>query len=91
MDIKTEYVNANIDEEIFTDQPEGFEKNSEQANPLVCKLDKNLYGFKQSGRNWYLTIKSFLGSFCFVPSIHDDCLVKKGRRGYEGSDLFLCR
>ena len=40
MDIKSAYLNADIDGEIFMQQPEGFKKNNEQGNPLVCKLKK---------------------------------------------------
>ena len=46
-------------------QPEDFEKFNEQINPFFCKLNKSLYGLKQSGGNWYFTIKSFLGCFGF--------------------------
>ena len=58
MDIKTAYLNADIEEEIFMQQPEGFRKFDKQGNPLICKLRKSLYGLKQCGRNWYLTIKT---------------------------------
>ena len=61
MDIKTAYFNADFDEEIFMQQPKGFANYNDQGNPLVCKLKKILYGLKQPGRNWYLTIKGFLG------------------------------
>ena len=50
MDIKTAYLNADIDEEIFMQHSEGFEKIDKQGNPLVCKLRKSLHGLKQSGR-----------------------------------------
>ena len=51
MDIKTAYLNADIDEKIFMQHSEGLEKFDKQGNPLVCKLKKSLYGLKQSGRN----------------------------------------
>ena len=51
MDIKKAYLNADIEEELFMQQPEGFEKFDKQGNPLICKLRKSLYGLKQSGRN----------------------------------------
>ena len=71
MDIETAYLNADSDKEIFMQQPEGFEKYNEQGNRLVCKLSKSLYGSKQCGRNWYLTLKGFLGVLGF-PSIQDE-------------------
>ena len=85
MDIKTAYLNADIEEEIFMQQPEGFKKFDKQGNPLICKLRKSLYGLKQSGRNWYLTIKTFLNQLGFTPAIQDECLfIKKGENGIEG-------
>ena len=44
MDIKTAYLNGDIDEEIFMHQPEGFENYNEQKNPLVCEPPKILFG-----------------------------------------------
>ena len=55
------YLIANINEEVFMQQHEGFEKHNGQGFPLVCKLKKNLYALTQSSKNWYLTIKGFLG------------------------------
>ena len=46
MDIKTAYLNADIEEEIFMQQPEGFEKFDKQGNLLICILKKRLYGLK---------------------------------------------
>lgn len=53
MDVKTAYLNADIDCDIYLEQPEGFVKTNEGGDKLVCKLKKSLYGLKQSGRNWY--------------------------------------
>ena len=89
MDIKTAYLNADIEGEIFMQQPEGFEKIDKQGNPLNCKLRKSLYGLKQSGRNWHLTIKTFLNQLGFTPAIQDECLfIKKGENGTEGLVCF---
>jgi len=52
MDVKTAYLNASIDCEIFFEKPEGFEIASSSNDVLVYKLKKSLYGLKQSGRNW---------------------------------------
>ena len=92
MDIKTAYLNADIEEEIFMQQPEGFEKFDKQGNPLICKLRKSLYGLKQSGRNWYLTIETFLNQLGFTPAIQDECLfIKKGEKWYRGISVSLGR
>ena len=84
MDIKTAYLNADIEEEIFMQQPEGFEKFDKRGNPLFCKLRKSLYGLKQSGRNCYLTIKNFRSQLVFTAAIRDECLfIKKGENAIE--------
>lgn len=51
MDVKTAYLNAPIDCNIYIKQPEGFEKVGKNGEMLVCKLKKSLYGLKQSGPN----------------------------------------
>lgn len=50
MDVKTAYLHAPIEEEIYMDQPEGFRQTGSEQR-LVYKLKKSLYGLKQSGRN----------------------------------------
>ena len=46
MDVKTAYLNADIDCEIYVQQPEGFIKTNKEGEKLVCKLNKSLYGLK---------------------------------------------
>ena len=55
MDVKTAFLNAPIDCEIYVQQPKGFEK----PGGLVCRLKKSLYGLKQSGRLWNNTLHEF--------------------------------
>ena len=50
MDVKTAFINSNLEEEIYMIQPEGFiAKNQER---MVCKLKRSIYGFKQASRSW---------------------------------------
>ena len=46
MDVKTAYLNAPID----CEQPEGYSANNEKGDKCVWKLNRSLYGLKQSGR-----------------------------------------
>lgn len=58
MDVKSAFLNGDLKEEVFVEQPPGF------INPTfpnyVYKLDKALYGLKQAPRAWYETLTNFL-------------------------------
>ena len=74
MDVKTAFLNAPIDCEIYIDQPEGFEKHGDHSESLVCKLKKSLYGLKQSGRNWNNLLHTYLINENFTQSLADPCV-----------------
>ena len=77
MDVKTAYLNAPIDCEIYMDQAEGFEVPPGSEGKLVYKLNKSLYGLKQSGRNWNHVLHCFLLENDFVQSPVDNCVYTK--------------
>ena len=52
MDVKTAFLNEELDEEIYMDQPIGFVTKGQEHK--VCKLKRSIYGLKQSSRQWYL-------------------------------------
>ena len=74
MDVKTAYLHAPIDYEIHIDQPEGYEEKGEY---LVCKLEKSLYGLKQSGRNWNRILHDCLTENNFTQNPADHCVYAK--------------
>ena len=76
LDVRTAYLNAPIDFEVYINQPEGFKKVSETEN-LVCKLHKSLYGLKQSGRNWNIVLNKFFQKSGYSQSKADPCLYFK--------------
>ena len=77
MDVKAAYLNATIDCDIYVEQPKGYEKVGKNGEKLVCKLNKSLYGLKQSGRNWNETIHDYLSKEGFVQSLADHCVYRK--------------
>ena len=74
MDVKTTFLNGVIEEEVYIEQPQGFEVEDRQTH--VCKLKKALYGLKQAPA-CYRRIDSFLTSLDFTKSQVDPNLYFK--------------
>ncbi|MBM1012053.1 reverse transcriptase domain-containing protein, partial [Escherichia coli] len=51
MDVKSAFLNGFINEEVYVEQPPGFEDPHDPNH--VFKLKKALYGFKRALRAWY--------------------------------------
>ena len=51
-------IQYHLDEDIYMSQPEGFIVSGKED--MVCKLNKSIYGLKQSGRQWYHKIDTVL-------------------------------
>lgn len=49
-DIRTAFLNGDLEEEIYVVQPLGFVDHEHPEH--VCQLRKSLYGLKQFSRNW---------------------------------------
>jgi len=55
LDGRTTFLNDTIDEEVYIEQPLGFEVKDRKA--YVCRLKKALYGLKQAPRAWYARMR----------------------------------
>jgi hypothetical protein len=85
MDVKSAFLNGPIKEEVYVEQPPGFE-DSEYPNH-VLKLSKVLYGLKQAPRAWYECLRDFLITNGFKVGKVDPTLFTKT----VAKDLFVCQ
>ncbi|KAI3702115.1 hypothetical protein L6452_27815 [Arctium lappa] len=79
MDVKSAFLNGQIQEEVYVQQPPGFE-NSKYPNHVYF-LDKALYGLKQAPRAWYDRLSNFLLANGFERGTTDTTLFYKKRKG----------
>ena len=81
MDVKSAYLNAELDYDVYMHQPLGYERDGQNGEQLYCQLKKSLYGLKQSGRLWNQLLNDCLTSFGFRRSDIDTCLYLLDRGG----------
>lgn len=73
MDVKTTFLNGVIKEDVYIEQPQGFETHEKRTH--LCRLKKAMYGLKQVPRAWYGRIDSYLQQLRFVKSEADPNLL----------------
>jgi transposase InsO family protein len=79
-DVKTAYLNGELDVEIFMEIPDGILKvllqnnSNRRTRRLALKLRKALYGLKQSGHAWYHKLRQLLLKLGFTQTRLDPCL-----------------
>ena len=71
LDVKTAFLNGELEEEIYMQQPQGYEQGGPK---MVCRLKKTIYGLRQAPRAWHQRLKAELGEIEFQPSEADAAL-----------------
>nr|GEX00171.1 retrovirus-related Pol polyprotein from transposon TNT 1-94 [Tanacetum cinerariifolium] len=72
MDVKTSFLNGDLQEEVFVSQPESLEDPDHPTH--VYRLKKALYGLKWAPRVWYDTLSKFLMTTKFFKGAVDPTL-----------------
>ena len=65
VNVKGAYLNGKLDDTIYMHQPGRFIKRGKET--LVCKLNKSIYGLKQSRQVWHETMRREMGRIGFTP------------------------
>ena len=79
LDVKTAFLQGDLEETIYMKQPRYFEKAGEEHK--VCQLKKSLYGLKQSPRCWNKKLHQTLQSCGLQRTNADHCMYVLRRGG----------
>ena len=85
LDVKTTFLHGDLEEEIYMQQPQGYEVKGKEK--LVCRLKKILYGLKQAPRQWYLKFDKFMSEQGYTRCHSDHCVYLKKQN--DGSYIIL--
>jgi len=83
LDVKTAFLNGDLEEEIYVRQPEGFERKGQENK--VLRLKKSLYGLKQAPREWNKKVNSVFREYNLRRLDSDPCVYVSG----SGDNLLI--
>jgi hypothetical protein len=79
LDVKTAFLNGSLEEEVWTEQPPGFQVDGSR---LECRLVRSLFGLKQVPRAWHQRLAEVLAELGFQLGTRDMSLfVQEGKFG----------
>jgi hypothetical protein len=79
MDIRTTFLNGDLEENIYMAQLKGFVVKEKEN--MGCRLKKSIYGLKQPSRLWYLKFDRTIKGFGFKENIEDNYVYAKFKSG----------
>ena len=86
MDVKTAFLNGDLDEEVYMNQPQGFIMPGNENK--VCKLVKSLYGLKQAPKQWHQKFDEVVLSNGYLLNQADKCVYSKFDE--SGKGVIIC-
>ncbi|KAG7310616.1 hypothetical protein JYU34_003408 [Plutella xylostella] len=89
LDVKTAFLNGDLQETVYLEQPEGFVMKGQEGK--VYKLNKAIYGLKQAAKAWYDKINNVLcKKLGFSKSSSEPCVYhKSGKHGLTILALYV--
>ena len=75
MDVKTAFLNGNLLEDVYMQQPDGF--IVPRLTNKVCKLNQTIYGLKQASQPWNQRFDEIIKEYDFIQNEDDPCVYKK--------------
>ncbi|GKA71337.1 zinc finger, CCHC-type containing protein [Tanacetum coccineum] len=86
MDVKTAFLNGELEEEVYMNQPLGFILLGNENK--VCKLIKSLYGLKQAPKQWHQKFDEVVLSNGYLLNQADKCVYSKFDA--SGKGVIIC-
>ncbi|KAE8880335.1 Retrovirus-related Pol polyprotein from transposon TNT 1-94 [Phytophthora fragariae] len=77
LDADTAFLNSDLKEQVSMEVPYGITN----AENMMCKLDKAIYGLKQAASAWHQTIHAVFMKIGFCSCGADQCVYVKGAKG----------
>lgn len=71
LDVCSAYLNSDLNEQVYVEQPFGFQDDKRN---FVWLLRKAIYGLRSSARKWYETITEILVNLKFKRTLADECV-----------------
>nr|GEZ08039.1 zinc finger, CCHC-type [Tanacetum cinerariifolium] len=86
MDVKTAFLNGELDKEVYMNQPQGFIMPGNESK--VCKLIKSLYRLKQAPKQWHQKFDEVVLSNGYILNQADKCVYRKFDE--TGKGIIIC-
>uniref|UniRef100_A0AAV1VI21 Reverse transcriptase Ty1/copia-type domain-containing protein n=1 Tax=Peronospora matthiolae TaxID=2874970 RepID=A0AAV1VI21_9STRA len=83
LDVDTAFLNSDLKEEVYMEVPNGIAN----AEKMMCKLDKAIYGLKQAASAWNKTIHAVFLQIGFRSSGADQCIYVKHQ---DDNYVYVC-
>jgi hypothetical protein len=79
MDVKTEFLNGDLEEKVYMKQPKGFFMEGKEH--MGCCLKKSIYGLKQASRQRYLKFNDTIKDWDLKKISRTTCVYAKFKSG----------